>query len=325
MAAAGIIGAAALAGVRRSLAAEAPPETTSLRLGQYPVSCFAPLYILDDLLHEEGFSDIRYLPLPAPESESIGRGELDFGQDIGPSMIGAIDVGRSVVILAGVHLGCTEVVARQSIRSVSDLRGKKVWVTGTDVGNGDYLLLALIAASIGLNPAKDINWVTNGAIDPADALAAGDIDAFLAFPPYVQEVRARNIGNVIVNIAFDRPWSQYFCCMFMGNADFVRRNPIATKRVVRAILRAADICADRPDWVAQRVVDRGVPSRYEYIRQGLSDVSYRRWREYDAEDGVRFWALRLRELGLIKSSPDKIITRGTDWRFLKEVRKEFGI
>jgi NitT/TauT family transport system substrate-binding protein len=35
--------------------------------------------------------------------------------------------------------------------------------------------------------------------------------------------------------------------------------------------------------------------------------------------------LRLRELGMIKSSPDKIIAAGTDWRFLKEARKEFGI
>jgi NitT/TauT family transport system substrate-binding protein len=57
----------------------------------------------------------------------------------------------------------------------------------------------------------------------------------------------------------------------------------------------------------------------------LEDVSYRAWRDYDAEDAVRFWALRERELGMIKSSPDKIIATGTDWRFLKEVRKELGI
>jgi NitT/TauT family transport system substrate-binding protein len=62
MAAAGLAGAAALAGARRTLADEAPPETTSLRLGQYPASCLAPLYILDELLHEEGFTDVRYVP-----------------------------------------------------------------------------------------------------------------------------------------------------------------------------------------------------------------------------------------------------------------------
>ena len=60
-------------------------------------------------------------------------------------------------------------------------------------------------------------------------------------------------------------------------------------------------------------------------RQGLYDVPYRNWREYDPEDAVRFYALRLREIGMIKSSPDTIIATGTDWRFLKEVRKERGI
>ena len=113
--------------------------------------------------------------------------------------------------------------------------------------------------------------------------------------------------------------------MLIGNADFVRRNPIATKRVVRAMMTATDICSAKPDWVAHQLVDRRFTPRYDYARQGLDDVSYRAWRDYDAEDAVRFWALRLREMGMIKSSPDTIIAKGTDFRFLKEVRKELGI
>jgi NitT/TauT family transport system substrate-binding protein len=44
--------------------------------------------------------------------------------------------------------------------------------------------------------------------------------------------------------------------------------------------------------------------------------------EYDPEDAVRFYALRLREIGFIKSSPQKIIAEGTDWRFLDELKRE---
>jgi NitT/TauT family transport system substrate-binding protein len=113
--------------------------------------------------------------------------------------------------------------------------------------------------------------------------------------------------------------------MLIGNVDFVRRNPIATKRVVRAMMRATDICAAKPDWVAQRLVDRGLTPRYDYARQGLYDIPFRSWRDYDVEDSVRFYALRLRELGFIKSSPDTIIAKGADWQFLKEVRKEYGL
>ena len=75
------------------------------------------------------------------------------------------------------------------------------------------------------------------------------------------------------------------------------------------MMRATDICSAKPDWVARRLVDRGFTPRYDHARQGLDDVSYRAWREYDAEDAVRFWTPREREIGLTKSSPEKIISQ----------------
>jgi NitT/TauT family transport system substrate-binding protein len=326
MAAAGLAGAAALAGVRRTLADEAPPETTSLRLGEYTsFSCLAPLYILDDLLHEEGFADIRYVPLPdgATLSDGIARGEVDFGGDLAAPIIIPIDAGKPMVVLAGLHVGCKELFARETIRTIVDLKGKKVGVPGLEAPG--YIWISIIAASVGLDPAKDIDWVVTGSRDQTELFANGEIDALLSFPPWAQELHARNFGHVILSSAQDRPWSQYFCCMFIGASEFVRRNPVATKRVVRAMVRANDICAAKPDWVAQRLRDRGFPLRYDYVRQGLHDVPYGNWREFDAEDGVRFYALRMRELGMIKSAPDTIIAKGTDWRFVQQVRKELGI
>ena len=266
-------------------------------------TCVAPLDILDDLLRDEGFADVRYV-LGADTDTSgsggsghVGRGDVDFYQEFASSTIILIDAGLPIVMLAGVHPACFELFARESIRSVADLKGKTVGVSDTTAG-GDYVMLKIIAASVGLDPARDINWVAFGGGDPKGLLTDDKIDAFMTFPPYAQEARARRTGHVILNSAVDRPWSQYFCCTLNGNADFVRRNPIATKRVVRAMLRATDICAAKPDWVAQRLVDRGFTPRYDYARQGLDDVSYRAWREYDAEDAVRFYALRLREARL---------------------------
>jgi NitT/TauT family transport system substrate-binding protein len=319
MAAAGLAGAAALTGVRRSLAAEPPPETTSVRLPKGPPGgiCLAPLYIVDDLLREEGFVDVRYVLNPR------SREDIDFYTDYAGPAVMAIEAGAPIIVLAGVHPGCFELFARETIRSASDLKGAKVGVRW--VGASEHVLLSIIAASIGLDPAKDVIWVFNEGHDQKELFAAGAIDAFMTFAPFSQELRARNFGHVILNSSFDRPRSEYYCCMLSGNTDFVRRNPIATKRVVRAMARATDICAAKPDWVAQSLVDRGFTPRYDYARQGLDDVSYRAWRDYDPEDSVRFFALRLREIGMIKSSPDKIIATGTDWRFIREVRKEFGI
>jgi NitT/TauT family transport system substrate-binding protein len=110
--------------------------------------------------------------------------------------------------------------------------------------------------------------------------------------------------------------------MLIGNRDYIRKYPIATKRVLRAILKAADHCATDPPAVARRLVDGGFTDRYDYAVQGLSELPYDKWREYDAEDTIRFYALRLHEAGMIKSTPNKIIAEGTDWRFLSDLKRE---
>ncbi len=110
--------------------------------------------------------------------------------------------------------------------------------------------------------------------------------------------------------------------MVAGNREFVRKHPVATKRAVRAILKGAEMCASEPERSAQRLVDKGFTARYDYALQMMQEVPYGRWREYDPEDTVRFYALRLHEAGMIKSSPQKIIAQGTDWRFLNELKRE---
>ena len=91
---------------------------------------------------------------------------------------------------------------------------------------------------------------------------------------------------------------------------------------MRAILKASAVCATEQARAARLLVDRDFVGNYEYTRQMLTELPYSRWGAYDPEDTVRFYALRLHESGLIKSSPRKIIAQGTDWRFLRELRKE---
>jgi NitT/TauT family transport system substrate-binding protein len=110
--------------------------------------------------------------------------------------------------------------------------------------------------------------------------------------------------------------------MVYTHAEFIRKYPVATKRALRAIMKAADICAREPERVARLLVDKGYTPNYSYALQTMQELPYGRWREYDPEDTVRFSALRLHEAGMIKNSPQKIIARGTDWRFLHALKKE---
>jgi NitT/TauT family transport system substrate-binding protein len=122
----------------------------------------------------------------------------------------------------------------------------------------------------------------------------------------------------------DRPWSQYFCCMATGSREFVRHHPVATKRALRALLKATDVCAREPERVAQFLVTKGHTPHYDSALQAMQEMgmAYGGWREYNPEDTVRFYALRLHEAGMLKSSPQKLLAQGTDWRFLNELKRE---
>jgi NitT/TauT family transport system substrate-binding protein len=315
-------GAVIVLGGRNVLADEGSPEVTTIRLRRDPSICVAPWYIAEDLLGEEGFTDIRYVPAQAglTHAQMIGRGEIDFGLWFAASAVFRLDAGLPMTALAGVHAGCYELFAHDPIRTISDLKGKKV---GIDVlGSGKQLYVAIMAASVGLDPQEDIEWVAESDSNPFALFADRKVDAFLGFPPEPQELRSRRIGHVILNTTTDKPWSQYFCCMLVGNRQFIHNYPVATKRVLRAILKANDICAADPEIAAQRLVDRGFAQNYSYALQSLTELPFASWREFNAEDSLRFFALRLHEVGMIKSTPNALLAGGTDWRFLNELKRE---
>jgi NitT/TauT family transport system substrate-binding protein len=309
-------------GVRtESLAAEPPLETTKLRLFQPAAICWAPQFMAEELLRTEGFTEVEYVKVESgvEMDKLLAAGKGDMSMGFGARHILRVDAGEPVVVLAGIHTGCFELFGNQKIRSIRDLKGKHVGVT--QLGSGRHLFLVTMLKHVGLDP-RDVNWVTEPADKSMQLFAEGKIDALMAFPPEPQELRAKRIGHVVVNTMMDRPWSQYFCCMVVSNREFVRKYPGATKRALRAMLRATEITSREPEKAARRLVDRGVTKHYDYALQAMKEIHYGHWREYDPEDTVRFLSLRLHEAGLIKLSPQKILAQSADWKFVTELKKE---
>ena len=326
LAGASALGASFLLSLTPKASAEPPPETTTLRILEGPVTCIAPSYVTELLLRAEGFTDVHYVKTPSETKNwsptTLLTGEVDISASFLPSALVPIDAGKPLVILAGHHLGCVELFATNRVRSTVELKGKTVKVTQF---NGDeHIFISMFVAYVGLDPHKDINWVLHPFAEGVRLFTEGKIDAFMSGPPLSQELRARKVGHVLVNNATDKPWSDYFCCVIASTPDFVRQHPVATKRALRAFLKGADVCATEPTRVARLIADKGYAS-YEYALQMLQELPYGRWREYEVEDAVRFYALRMQEVGIIKNNPQKIIAQGTDWRFLNELKKELKV
>jgi NitT/TauT family transport system substrate-binding protein len=102
------------------------------------------------------------------------------------------------------------------------------WVAVPALASARYVFLASMVAYVGLDPRKDLNVVMRPGAESMRRLAEGKIDAYLGFSPEPQELRPKQIGHIVVNSTVDRPWSQYFCCMLVGNRAFVRTHPVAT-------------------------------------------------------------------------------------------------
>jgi NitT/TauT family transport system substrate-binding protein len=231
-----------------------------------------------------------------------------------------LDAGLPITAVGGLHPGCYELFAHEPIRSISELKGRRVGIQ--TLASSGHLYLSIIARHVGLDPKEDIEWVVPSSGNAMELFAEGETDAFLGFPPEPQELRARRIGRVILNTIMDRPWSQYFCCMIYGNRAWVREHPIATKRFLRAVFKAADFCSAEPRNAAQLLVDGGFAQNYDYALQTIEEVPYQYWHEYDSEDSLRFYALRLHEVGMIRSSPHQLLAEGTDWRFVNALKRE---
>jgi len=309
-------------------AVEPPPETTTIRIRQWRPACWAPIHVAEPLLYKEGFTDVQYVNAPGPEyAKLLKEGAVDLSPEfVALSMYQIEKHNPPLKFLAGLHVGCFALVGSKRVNSVMDLKGKTVWA-GSVKYNGPHIFFSAIVAYVGLDPRTDINYVWVKKDEAMELFKNGKIDAFMSFPPGPQELMDKGIGHLLVDTNVDKPWSQYFCCMINGHNDFVKSNPIATKRALRAILTANDIVAHDPLYSLQILQKKKIwkESETKYILQALRETPYGKWRDYNPEDAMRFYALRLNEVGLITTPPDEFIKLHTDWSFLRSMKGELGL
>src|SRR5262245_14413470 len=187
-----LAGAAGLLGVTPALvAAEPPPETTRIRLASTPAVCFAPQFVAKDLLRTEGFTDVQYVRADGGPYRALAEHRADFNTGLAGQFVIRIAAGDPILILAGTHVGCFELFATPDVSSVKDLRGKTVAVP--DMESSHNMVVMMLAAYVGLDPRKDMTFVTPPTDEAIRLLAEGKIHAMMGFPPEPQRLRALKV------------------------------------------------------------------------------------------------------------------------------------
>ncbi len=296
------------------------PETTTLRI--QCASCDAPVMAAERFLRDEGFTDVQITDTGG--AAALAAGKLDMTIMFPPSMANTIQGGASIVALGGIHPGCVEIWAQPSVGSLKDLRGKTIVVRAKTLAELGYSYTAVVLKQAGVDP-KDVNFVVQADADPVKLYLEGKNDAvFVATTSAAAlKVNPANKGHLIHSQVMDEPWAHLDCCILVATQDWYRANPVAAKRALRAVYRAADaLPPDRAD-AAKLATDKGLfggPANYALVREAANMVPLE-WRDSDPEKSARFFAPLLTDTGLMKITLDDLL-KSVDLRTLRELKTE---
>jgi NitT/TauT family transport system substrate-binding protein len=187
---------------------------------------------------------------------------------------------------------------------------------------GDLAFATSVLQRIGITAPTDVELVPVRRHEMLTNLGK-DVDAIFTYSPSSFSVLDSGQGHIIFDSSTDAPWSQHLCCALFARRQFAK-DPVATSRAVRAILRALEHGESDPAAMAQAMVAKSWVVTEEYATRTLAELTFGAWRTHDPEDSLRFYALYLHEAGLIQSTPEEIIAKGTDWTFFNELKQELA-
>jgi len=291
-----------------------------------PPACEPGIWLAKDFLADEGFTDVRFVATPFISTEWIARGLADVALAHPEFAVATLDAGLPLLMLAGVHSGCLELWARQGINSVADLRGKRIAVRVKDISDQFFAFFATLLGRVGFDLIKDVQFVEGANVAGMNALFTdGRADAVLAgaqFGPLLRRMQTTP-GHVILSTMDAQPWSHYFCCHIVANREWAHRNPIATKRITRALLRATDAAAkDAPRAAREAAPMLGLEE--SIVAETMAMCAYN-WRDLEPEDTLRFFALWLAAAKLIRNTPQQLIALGADFQYMLQLRTELTL
>lgn len=287
----------------------APLETTTIRLGCG--ACDAPFFAAESNLRGEGFGDVQINDVGSAGAQpALTSGKIDLGVVIPSHFIDAIQSGVNLVALGSLHAGCIEIWSPQSVASLKDLVGKTVVVPAkTLAGPVIYSYAAIVLEQAGVDP-KSVNFDVQPTADAVKLYLDGKNDAVVASTTGLAalKVNPANKGHAIHNQMMDAPWSSLDCCIIVATQDWVRANPVAAKRALRAIYKTADALPADKTAVAKLAADKGLfggAPALDYIRES-ANMNYKTWRNSDPEKSVRFYASLIAGIGLLTTSADNL-------------------
>lgn len=239
--------------------------------------------------------------------DTVGTGKCLWGTDHIATMLVPITNGVNMTFVAGAHIGCKSIFVPESssIKTVEDLRGKTIAIHD-GIGNSDQNICYRLLDEYGIDPTKEVKFTNIG--DNAATVAAlesGEIDATI-FSDYFVLANYRDKMRNICSITFSPEFQDEPCCVTAMNNDFIAKNPVHAKYIVKAIKRAGEYARLHSEDAIQLMYDtdkmtgekENQQEFWDSLHFGLSDKFTERALKEIAEDYLRLGIITKQDLSV---------------------------
>src|SRR5262245_64556416 len=250
---------------------------TKVKVCYIGLTCEPPIYVA----YEKGFFTEEGLDVELVKSDwdsmrdGLGLGRFDATHTLIMYLLKPIEEGLDVKLTGGIHSGCLRVQAsaKSNIKQIADLKGKRIGVS--HMGAPPFLFASRVLAANGIDPKKDVEWITFPSDAMELAIDKGQVDVVADAEPIGTLLLARDKVRKVVDQFADPPYSEEYCCVTAVNGAFARKNPKAAAAVTRALLKGAKWVAANKSAAAKLAVEKGyLASTPELNVEAIRDIKY---------------------------------------------------
>jgi NitT/TauT family transport system substrate-binding protein len=280
--------------------------SNKIRVGYIGLTCEAPIFtaVEKGFFKEEGL-DVSLVKCEwANYKDVLALGGFDITHHLVMYFLKPIEQGVDVKFTAGIHRGCLRVqaAANGNIRTVQDLKGKRIGVPG--MGTPPFIFANRVLGANGIDAKKDVTWLVFPAGELGLALDKGEIDAVADSEPIGSMLIAQGKVRNIADQATDMPYSQEYCCAVLVNGKFLARNPKASAAATRALLKAAKWVETNPAAAAKLSVEKKYLA--STVDQNAVAISHLRYvpSVSGAQTAVRLASAEMKTAGMLSPTTD---------------------
>lgn len=266
-------------------------------------ACVSAKYMAEELGYYEEYGINATYVEENSVVETVGTGQCMWGTDHIATMLVPITNNVNMTFVCGSHIGCKSIFvpADSDIYTVEDLIGKKIAIHD-GLGNSDQNICYRLLDTYGVDPTKDVEFLDiNDNAATVAAMENGEVDATI-FSDYFVLANYRDDMRMICSITYSEEFQDEACCVTAMNNDFIEKNPVHAKYVVKAIKRAGEYNRLESEEAVQTMFDTNKMTGekqnqmefWDSLHFGLSDAFTEKALRQIAEDYLR--------LGIISKS-----------------------